>query len=113
MRVHGEPARERAAADRRTERPGSRPARLSEACKQLTILLEEVDLEAEPELAEAVVDAVSALARASDLVDGEETWDRRTGDAEGVRSLGPGSHPRDGTSPEPDEAGFAWQAEAE
>lgn len=43
---------------------GSRAGRLAEARKQLGIVLEDVDLEAEPELGEAVTDGVAAADRA-------------------------------------------------
>ncbi|HKJ58949.1 MAG TPA: hypothetical protein VKA37_06955 [Halobacteriales archaeon] len=53
----------------RTHPPGSRPSRLSDASKQLSILLQDVDLDDEPALAEALTDAVRAVARADEVVD--------------------------------------------
>lgn len=61
-----------AASGPRGHRPGSRPARLSEAGKQLEILLEDVDIDEEPALADALADAVSAAGRATELVGDDE-----------------------------------------
>ena len=58
--------------EQRHHRPGSRTSRLAAAAKQLDIVLEDVELEAEPELGEAVADAVAAVGRASHLVDDVE-----------------------------------------
>ena len=53
-------------------RPGSRTSRLSDANKQLSILLEDVDIDDEPALAEALIDAVRAVGRAEGLVAGAD-----------------------------------------
>lgn len=65
--------------DPRRHAPGSRPARLAEASKQLAILLEDVDLDDEPDLGRALTDAVTAVDRAAGLVD----W--RDGEESGAR----------------------------
>lgn len=67
MRSHERGARGEARTVGRTYRPGSRPARLAEASKQLAILLEDVDLDAEADLGEALTDAVAAVGRAAEL----------------------------------------------
>jgi len=75
----------------RTHPPGSRPSRLSDAGKQLSILLQDVDLDDEPALAEALTDAVRAVGRADEVVHcgaerrrskevGRSSSDRRDGD---------------------------------
>ena len=51
---------------------GTRPSRIAEAAKQLSIVLEATDLEAEPVLAEAVTEAVLAVDRAAALADGAD-----------------------------------------
>lgn len=58
--------------DRTRRRPGSRPSRLGNASKQLDILMEDVDLDAEPELAEALTEAVLAVDRANEQVRGRD-----------------------------------------
>lgn len=55
-----------------THPPGSRRSRLSDASKQLEILPEDVDIHEEPAQAVALMNAVSAAARATDFVDGGE-----------------------------------------
>lgn len=62
----------RGATEQRHHRPGSRHSRLAAAAKQLDIVLEEVELEAEPALGAAVADAVAAVGRASRLADDAE-----------------------------------------
>ena len=61
MHDAGEHALRGGPADRR---PWSHASRLAEASKQLEIVLEAVDLEAEPELGEALTDAVTSVERA-------------------------------------------------
>lgn len=68
--------------DRLRHRPGSRRSRLGDANKQLAILLEGVDLQAEPALGEALTEAVIAVDRASELVRGRERGRRRRPDVE-------------------------------
>ena len=88
--------RDDARTDPRRHEPGSRAARLAEAGKQLSILLEDVDLDAEADLGNALTDAVVAVDRAADLADrsgGEEPRDAEPGardrlveDADGGRA---------------------------
>lgn len=86
MRYNAEGPHVDARTDQRSRSLGSRSARLAEASKQLAILLEEVDLDAEPELGGALTDAVVAVDRAADLADepdGTEpsAWGRLVDDA--------------------------------
>lgn len=55
------------AEDWNEQGPGSRPSRLAGAGKQLSIVLEELDLEDEPALGAAVAEAVVAVSRAETL----------------------------------------------
>jgi len=52
---------------------GDNPVQLVEAYRQLESVLETVDLEEEPELADALIDAVSATERAYALATSEGT----------------------------------------
>lgn len=79
--------------------PGSRRSRLANASKQLGVLMEEVDIDAEPELAEALTEAVIAVDRACRQVDGRA--DGRSGREDspvpaddGVLARTTGGHPR-------------------
>lgn len=72
MRSNEGNASDGARIDRTRHRPGSRPSRLGNASKQLDILMEDVDLDAEPELAEALTEAVLAVDRASEQVRGRD-----------------------------------------
>ena len=66
MRSHeGDPTR----AVRRGDPPGSRASRLAEAGKQLSIALEDVDLDDELDLARALTEAVVAVDRATEHVE--------------------------------------------
>lgn len=51
---------------------GNNPVQLVEAYRQLESVLEGVDLDEEPELADALIDAVSATERAYTLATGDE-----------------------------------------
>ena len=51
---------------RKQRRPGSPRARLAEASQQLEIVLEEVDLQDQPELGDSVVDALDAVDEATE-----------------------------------------------
>jgi len=111
MRSQGANAGTGARADARRHPPGSRPSRLSNASKQLSILLEDVDLDDEPALAEALVDAVLAVARAAEHV-GEEgergrggavdrpPTERSEGNHDGDRPPAPGGTDRSGQTVE-------------
>lgn len=104
--------------------PGSRPSRLSDASKQLSILLQDVDLDGEPALAEAVVEAVSAVARASGHVQ-REGERRRAEEAErssrarrvendgGDRPTARGRIDRSGSTVEPGGSAFVPEAGVE
>lgn len=67
--------------------PGSRRSRLANASKQLGILMEDVDIDAEHELAEALTDAVLAVDRACRQVD-----ERDGGRSDRHRSPGRSDH---------------------
>ena len=87
-----------ARTDPRRHEPGSRGARLAEAGKQLSILLEGVDLDDEPALGDALTHAVAAVDRAADVADDRtgtepDAWDRLVDDATGDRGT-PGSEDR-------------------
>lgn len=90
MRSNEGSPRGEARTDGHRRRPGSRPDRLAEAGKQLAILLEDVDLDDEPDFGDALTDAVVAVDRAAELASGPEkgerkAWDRLVEDAGGGR----------------------------
>lgn len=95
--------------------PGCRPARLAEAHKQLAIVLEGVDLDAEAELGEALTEAVAALHRAS-----TSAWSRtedgpsspapgEAADARGDVGAEPSARPERADA-DPARSGPAWEA---
>lgn len=119
-----------ARTDPRRHPPGSRAARLAEAGKQLSILLEDVDLEAEPGLGDALTEAVVAVDRAADLSgpdDGERfhgtddgqdggeprAWDRLVEDADGDRGRTKSADRRGEPRVESDGLQFVGEAGAE
>lgn len=66
-----------APGNREHREPASPASRLDEAGQQLAIVLEAVDLEAEPELGEALVEAIGAVDEAASRV--ESPSDRDSG----------------------------------
>lgn len=82
-------------------RPGDRRSRLAGAEKQLEIVLQEVDLEAEPAVGAALTEAISAVDRASRLSEAAE------GSPEPARSAPDDGHPAGSD----DEHGAEWVME--
>ena len=67
------------------DRPGSPRSRLAGAGKQLAIVLQDVDLEAEPGLGAALIDAISAVDRAHRFAGTPERRPASAGSATGGR----------------------------